>query len=123
MLLSAAGLKPGIHTDANGNLQYFSNQSAAIAAVGYPFAGAIGTRNAARGPGFSSVDMGLWKSLNIPGSERQKLVLRLDTFNTFNHPVFSGPASATLDNLGQFGIINSTASSPRVLQVALRFEF
>ena len=123
VLLSAAGLKPGIHTDSAGNLQYFASQSAAIAAMGYPFAGAVGTRNAARGPDFSSVDMGIWKAFKVPKSERQRFILRMDTFNTFNHPVFNGPASATLANTSQFGIITSTASVPRVLQVALRYEF
>jgi len=123
VLLNAAGLKPGIHTDSGGALQYFASQSAAIAAVGFPFGGDTGNRNVATGPGFSSVDMGLWKSLRVPGSERQQVILRLDTFNTFNHPVFNGPSSATLNNTGQFGNITSTASTPRVLQVALRYEF
>ncbi len=123
VVLNAAGLKPGIHTDSGGALQYFASQSAAISAVGFPFGGGTGTRNAARGPGFSSVDMGLWKSLKVPGSERQKFILRLDTFNTFNHPVFNGPSSATIFDTSQFGIITSTASVARVLQVALRYEF
>jgi len=69
------------------------------------------------------VDMGLWKVVKVPGSERQQFILRLDTFNTFNHPVFNGPASATLFDTSQFGIITSTASAPRVLQVSLRYEF
>jgi len=123
VLLNAAGLKPGIHTDSAGDLQYFANQSNAIAAVGYPFGGGTGTRNEARGPSFSSVDMGVYKTIKVPGSERQRFVMRLDSFNTFNHPVFNGPASATLNDLSQFGIITSTASAPRVLQVSLRFEF
>jgi hypothetical protein len=131
VLLNAAGLKPGIHTDSGGALQYFANQSTAISAVGYPFGGGTGTRNAARGPDYSSVDMGIWKSFKVPKWERQRFILRLDTFNTFNHPVFNGPnqsafdqpPSITLANTGQFGLITSTASVPRVLQVALRYEF
>ncbi len=123
VLLNSAGLKPGIHTDSGGALQYFASQSAAVSAVGFPFAGGTGTRNAARGPGFSSVDMGLWKSFKVPKSESQQVILRLDTFNTFNHPVFNGPSSATIFDTSQFGIVTSTASTPRVLQVALRYEF
>jgi len=125
VLLNAAGLKPGIHTDTGGALQYFASQSSAVAAVGYPFGGGTGTRNETRGPGFSSLDIGVWKAFRVPKYERQQFVLRLDTFNTFNHPVFNGPgaASATLANTAQFGIITSTASTPRVLQVALRYEF
>jgi len=123
VLLNAAGLKPGIHTDSGGSLQYFASQSAAVAAVDFPFAGDTGTRNNARGPSYSNVDMGIWKSLKLPGSERQKFILRLDAFNTFNHPVFNGPSSATLSDTSQFGVITSTASVPRVLQVSLRYEF
>ncbi len=131
VLPNSAGLKPGIDTDSGGALQYFASQSAAISAVGFPFAGGTGTRNAARDPGFSSVDMGLWRSLRVPKYENQRVILRLDTFNTFNHPVFNGPnqpvfdgpSSTTLANTGQFGNITSTASTPRVLQVALRYEF
>ncbi len=123
VLLNAAGLKPGIHTDSGGALQYFASQSAAVSAVGFPFAGGTGTRNAARGPGFSYVDMGLWKSFKAPKFEGQQVILRLDTFNTFNHPVFNGPSSATIFDTSQFGIVTSTASTPRVLQVALRYEF
>ena len=123
VLLNAAGLRGGIHTDSGGALQYFASQTTAIASVGYPFGGGTGTRNAARGPDFSSVDMGLWKSFKVPRFEGQRFILRMDTFNTFNHPVFNGPSSATLANTGQFGLVTSTASAPRVLQVALRYEF
>ncbi|HKW61222.1 MAG TPA: TonB-dependent receptor [Candidatus Acidoferrum sp.] len=123
VLLNAAGLKQNIHTDSAGELQYFASQSTAVSAFAFPFGGGTGTRNAVRGPGFSSVDMAIEKSINLPKSERQRLKLRMDTFNTFNHPVFNGPASATLNNTSQFGIITSTASSPRVLQVSLRYEF
>ena len=121
-LLNGAGLKQNIHTDS-GALQFFASQSAAVSAFGFPFAGGTGTRNAVRGPGFSSVDMAIEKSIKLPRLESQQLKLRMDTFNTFNHPVFNGPSSATLLNTNQFGIITSTASSPRVLQVSLRYEF
>jgi hypothetical protein len=116
-------LKSGIHTDSSGNLQYFASQSGALANVSYPFAGNVGNRNAVRGPGFFNVDMGVSKSFQMPWSEKQRLKFRWDSFNTFNHPSFNGPASATLNDTSAFGIINSTASSPRVSQLALRYEF
>lgn len=116
-------LKTGIHTDSSGNLQYFANPSQALANISYPFGGEPGNRNVARGPGFFDMDMGVSKSFQMPWSERQRLKFRWDSFNTFNHPSFNGPASATLNNLSAFGIINSTASSPRVSQLALRYEF
>lgn len=116
-------LKTGIHTDSSGNLQYFANPAAALANISHPFAGEPGNRNAARGPGFFNMDMGVSKSFTMPWSEKQRLKFRWDSFNTFNHPSFNGPASATLNNTSAFGIINSTASSPRVSQLALRYEF
>jgi hypothetical protein len=123
VLLNATGLKQNMHTDSAGELQYFASQSSAVAAFGFPFGGGTGTRNAVRGPAFSSVDMAIEKSIKLPKVESQQLKLRMDTFNTFNHPVFNGPSSATLLDTSQFGIITSTASAPRVLQVSLRYEF
>jgi hypothetical protein len=116
-------LKPGIHTDANGNLQYFANPNTALSNLDFPFAGAVGNRNAATGPGFFNVDMGVSKAFQMPWSENQRLVFRWDSFNTLNHPSFNGPGSATLSNTSSFGFISSTASVPRVSQFALRFEF
>lgn len=116
-------LKSGIHTDSDGNLQYFADPNTALANLSFPFAGNVGNRNAARGPGFFNIDMGVIKSFQMPYSEKHKLVFRWDSFNTLNHPSFSGPASATLSNTSAFGIINSTASTPRVSQFALRYEF
>lgn len=120
---SVAALDGGIHTDSGGNLQYFKNSTAALAALSFPIGGTIGNRNAATGPGFTNVDMGVTKKFHLPWSEKQSLKLVGNAFNVFNHPSFSPPASATLSDTGQFGIITSTASSPRVLQVALRYEF
>ncbi len=82
----------------------------------------MGTRNAFNGPGFWNVDMGVSKRFTMPWSEKQKLVFRWDSFNTFNHPSFNPPAS-TLNNESSFGFIRSTSSTPRVFQLALRYEF
>jgi len=119
---SGSALKSGIHT-VNNQLQYFASQSSALAAMSFTVGGAIGNRNAAVGPGFFSMDMGVTKSFKIPWSEKQQLKFKWDSFNTFNHPSFNGPSSATLSNTAQFGVITSTASAPRVMQYALRYEF
>ncbi len=116
-------LKSGIHTDSSGNLQYFADPNTALANLSFPFAGNVGNRNAATGPGFFNIDMGVIKSFQMPYAESHRLVFRWDSFNTLNHPSFNGPASATLSNTSSFGIINSTASAPRVSQFALRYEF
>jgi hypothetical protein len=119
-----SALKPGIHT-VNNQLQYFSSQSAALSAMSFTLGGAIGNRNVAVGPGFFNMDMGVSKSFTMPWSEKQRLKFRWDSFNTLNHPNFAGPASPTLSNTAQFGVITSiaTGSAPRVMQYALRYEF
>ncbi len=121
LVLTPAGLGGGIHTE-DGNLQFFKDSTAALNALSFPEGGLIGTRNAITGPGLWNIDMGISKSFTLPWSERQKLVLRGDSFNTFNHPNFN-PPNSTLSNLSSFGLITSTASTPRVLQVSLRFQF
>lgn len=122
LALSPGGLQPGIHTDSGGNLQYFRSVTGALSSLSFPEGGMIGTRNAINGPGYWSIDMGISKSFVMPWSEKQRLVLRGDSFNVFNHPSFNPPAS-TLSNLSSFGFVTSTSSTPRVLQVALRYEF
>jgi Carboxypeptidase regulatory-like domain len=122
LVLAPGGLKSGIHTDSGGNLQFFNNADTAISSLSFPEGGMIGTRNAVRGPGIWNIDMGVSKAFTMPWSEKHRLVLRGDAFNVFNHPSFSAPGS-TLSNLSSFGLITSTQSTPRVLQVALRYEF
>ena len=122
LIVAPGGLKSGIHTDSGGNLQFFSNADTAISSLSFPEGGIIGTRNGLRGPGVWNIDMGVSKAFTMPWSEKHRLVLRGDAFNVFNHPSFSAPGS-TLSNLSSFGLITSTQSTPRVLQVALRYEF
>jgi hypothetical protein len=72
----------------------------------------------------------------MPWSERQRLRLRMDSFNVLNHPSFNPPGTVggtngsgisgnntSLSDTSTFGIITSTSSVPRVLQFALRYEF
>src|SRR5271157_5727410 len=122
LVLTSSGLHQGIHTDPGGVLQFVQSQSSASSALSFPEGGLIGTRNALTGPGYWNFDMGLSKAFTMPWSEKQKLTLRGDAFNTFNHPSFN-PPNSTLSNQGSLGYITSTSSAPRVLQVSLRFQF
>ena len=103
-------------------VQFFANQQNALNAFQYPFGGGTGNRNALRGPNFSNVDMGLFKYFAMPWSESQKLQFRADAFNVFNNVSFASPSTA-INDPGSFGLITSQENSPRVLQVALRYEF
>ena len=89
-------------------------------------------RNILREPGISNWDMGLVKLFSI--TERARLQLRLETFNTFNHTQWgvdptaegsSGPGTAAeVNNVNSanFGAIQH-ARPPRVLQLGGKITF
>jgi hypothetical protein len=87
-----------------------------------PTAGEIGTggRNAFRGPRFFNVDMSLVKRFRI--NDRQAISFRAEAYNLFNNANF-GPPSTDLSNPATFGKISSTVGNPRILQMALRYDF
>ena len=70
------------------------------------------------GPGFINFDMALYKDFRT--KERCKFELRGEVFNTFNHTNFNGVSTSF--GSGNFGQVGS-ASSPRITEFALRFEF
>jgi hypothetical protein len=117
-----SALKQQINDAPNGSIQFFSNQAAAISALSFPQHGASsGNRNILRGPGFWNVDTSVLKNFRLPWSETQRLQFRWESYNAFNHNAFNlpNPSLAT----GLFGQITSSASTPREMQFALRFEF
>ena len=74
------------------------------------------------GPGIENVDTALRKSVTL-GKERS-LEFRMETFNTFNHAQFFGPASVNGrdTDVKNFGAIVS-AAAPRLMQAALKLSF
>jgi hypothetical protein len=84
---------------------------------------AVGTfgnsaRNALRGPGSTTLDLGLHKTFTISGSTR--LQVRVEAFNALNTVNLNNPN--TTQNSGDFGRI-LTAQAPRIMQFALRVWF
>ena len=81
-----------------------------------------------RGPGINNWDLTLFKLFPIK-SEQRSLQLRWEFYNLLNHTQFSGmdttarfdPATGAQTN-GQFGWATS-ARTPRLMQVSLRFKF
>ena len=66
-------------------------------------------------------DVALRRSYRM--SESRTMEFRLETFNTFNHAQFFGPAAVNGDaDSGLFGQVVK-AASPRLTQVALKFTF
>jgi len=108
-----------------------------------PPVGSIGLgekRNPFIGPGINNTDLSLQKTFAM--SERFSIELRLDAFNAFNHPQFTGINSNIqyisftggngLSNIGNladpvnnqngFGSVNG-ARDPRILQTMIRIVF
>ena len=75
-------------------------------------------RNVFRGPGYTSVDLGLFKRFAI--TEQFSATLRFEAFNVFNHVNLQGPATA--QNSANF-MRTTGAEDPRILQFALRLAF
>ncbi len=134
---------------SNGNIYGWNAGSQYVDVVGDPYAGAnssqwlnqqafvrppdgqYGTagRNAFRLPAVQNLDASLIKNFNF--TETMKLVYRFEVFNVLNHPEiwgvnynFSGdnPGSHISSTNNTFGQVNAWRD-PRVIQMALRFQF
>ncbi|HTM47322.1 MAG TPA: carboxypeptidase regulatory-like domain-containing protein [Bryobacteraceae bacterium] len=77
-----------------------------------------GRRAQLRGPGAWNLDYSLFKSFDL--IERLRLQLRGEFFNVFNHANLGSPGTTV--NSTTFGVI-SGASSPRIVQVAMKLIF
>ena len=114
-----------------------SSNGTAIADADGTDIGNVG-RNVLRGPRQSNVDFSVIKRLAI--SETKNVEMRAEFFNLFNHVNYANPVSnfnavpsSSIDsntgriinsgNLGDFGRINSTSNNPRLIQLAVKFNF
>jgi hypothetical protein len=75
-------------------------------------------RNRFRGPGYATVDLGLFKRFAL--TETVAATLRFEAFNVFNRVNLQGPAAA--QNSANF-MRTTGAEDPRILQFALRVTF
>ena len=74
------------------------------------------------GPGQANADLAFSKTIAIKWPrEVSSLQLRAELYNALNHPQFANPDSTFTSPT--FGVINSTAVNPRVIQLALRLAF
>jgi Carboxypeptidase regulatory-like domain len=76
-------------------------------------------RNSLRTEPYKNLDLSLFRE--FPMSESTKLQLRLDAFNSFNHPVWGVPNSC--QNCQNFGVVTSTINSSRQMQVSGKVVF
>lgn len=111
--ITTSPLGPGVY--------YFT--PAEIANFSEPVAGTYGTsgRNAFRGPDFFNVDMSLVKRFAI--AEHKSVTFRAEAYNLFNVVDFANPSVTLSAQAVMFGRISSVVNNPRIMQMALRFDF
>jgi hypothetical protein len=101
----------------NGN-SYFNTSLFNLQPLGTP---GNSKRRFFYGPGLDNYDMALLRDLHL--TESKSLQFRLDAFNIFNHAQFFGPTSVDGNiNGSTFGQVVS-ATSPRLMQAAVKFVF
>jgi hypothetical protein len=107
-----------LNGDPRNGLPYFNVSAFSDNALGTP---GNASRRSFYGPGALNFDMALLR--NFKFSESKALQFRLETFNTFNHAQFFGPASVNGDvDSALFGQVVK-AQPPRLVQIALKFTY
>jgi Carboxypeptidase regulatory-like domain len=108
----------------------FSTGANAYLDFGYAFPGQTGIRNNLRGPGFFGTDLGLAKRWKMPWRETQSLQFRFEVFNITNSVRFDVQSANAYEggslangNSANFGNYSGTLTNPRIVQIALRYEF
>jgi len=118
---NGSAVRPGIHSDPNGQIQFFRDPDAAQGAFSFVSGMQNGNRDTLRGPHFSNFDLGVAK--NFPFTEKYRLQFRADAFNAFNHANFGLPNTGI--GTSTFGVISTLAGQEpaRVMQFSLRLDF
>jgi AraC-like DNA-binding protein len=110
----------------NGNAEYIRAGSGAIS---------NSARNTLQLPGINNLDFSIFKNFRL--GEATRIQLRADMFNVLNHPQYIPGSPNDVQPVGTTGVgqvntVNSTtfnqpdqvfSSNPRVIQLALRFDF
>jgi hypothetical protein len=115
----------------------FADPQAALNSFRNALPGETGQRNVFRGPGYSTLDLGLSKAFSMPWNENHKLAIRWEVFNVMNFQ-YLNPDSFTRESYGlptdsnstdttappSFGqIFSSIQGNPRRMQFGLRYSF
>ncbi|HUI57444.1 MAG TPA: TonB-dependent receptor [Bryobacteraceae bacterium] len=102
----------------------WSDPVSALASFGETMAGETGSRNTIRGAGIFNIDTVLTKSFTMPWSERQKLVIRWESFNVTNTVRFDpNSANIELTSPSVFGQLTGQFGSPRQMEFAARLTW
>ena len=107
-----------LNQNPRNGLEYFNTALFSPNALGTP---GTASRRSFYGPGSFNSDIALLKNFRV--AEQKTLEFRLETFNTFNHTQFFGPAAVNGDiDSDLFGQVVK-AAPPRLIQLAVRFAF
>ncbi len=112
------GAPLNLNQNPRNGLPYFNAAAFSESALGSP---GDASRRSFYGPGMLNFDIALLKDFKL--RESKLVQLRMETFNTFNHAQFFGPAAVN-GNIDSplFGQVVK-AASPRLVQAALKFMF
>ncbi len=119
---SISNRRPNLVGDPSANVpQGFAFNPAAFAIPAPGVLGNVG-RNTLRGDSYYNTDFGILRRFRVaPLGEAGNIQLRAEFFNLYNHPNFNFPVS-TLSS-SAFGRYVSNATSPRVIQFAVKVGF
>ena len=107
-----------LNSNPRNALSYFNTAAFGLNALG---TAGNASRRSFSGPGSLNFDLALLKSFRF--SEPRALEFRLESFNTFNHAQFFGPAAVNGDlSSALFGQVVK-ADAPRLVQIALKYTF
>jgi hypothetical protein len=74
------------------------------------------------GPGQFNTDFSIGKTTTVGGiREDAALAFRVEFYNALNHPNFGNPG--TTSGTTNFGVINQTSVSPRLIQFGMKYVF
>ena len=114
-----AGCALAISGSAKSKLNKWFNTACLTQPGNFSFGNAPRNTSSLRADGVDNWDLSLVKKTKI--FEAQNLEFRAEAFNIANHARFMAPNTSL--SSPQFGQVTSTANKPRLLQLALRYNF
>lgn len=122
--LTGQPVETGTETTANGTPNIFKNPAQAANGFNFAFPGQSGARNPIRGDGYVGWDMNLQKAWKLPRFESQALQMRWSVFNVPNTNRFDAfSMQDEADVPSTFGNYTATLTNPRVMELALIYQF
>ncbi|MBZ5600917.1 MAG: TonB-dependent receptor [Acidobacteriia bacterium] len=118
-----SGLDPNTSGSIESRLGHYINTAAFLGPPALFDGTGFGNcgRNDIRGPDQKNMDLAVSRAFPFH-REGMAINFRAEAFNLTNHPNFGQPGS-NLASAATFGVISTTVSNPRILQLALKFMY